>query len=288
MTIFNLGSINVDHFYRVPHLPVAGETLAATGYDFGLGGKGANQSVAATRMGSTVVHIGMVGPDGSGLEMLGASGVDVRFVGTEGSVTGNACIYVDDQGENLIVVLPGGNHEQSSALIEAALSEAKPGDHFMLQNEATRGAEAARLAKSKGCFVVYSAAPFKADKVAEMLPLADLVVVNDIEAEQLAAHLECEVADLPVPNLIITQGSKGAVWRGSETIEQAAFPVDPVDTTGAGDCFIGAVVAGLDQGMSVPEALRFGSAAAALQVTRHGTAQAMPDRAEVEAMLSGD
>jgi ribokinase len=288
MTIFNLGSINVDHFYRVPHLPVPGETLAATGYDFGLGGKGANQSVAATKMGSRVVHIGMVGRDGSGRDMLAEFGVDVRFVGTDGSVTGNACVYVDGDGENLIVVLPGANHEQSLELIENALAEAAPGDHFMLQNEATLGADAARLAKARGCFVVYSAAPFKAGKVAEMLPLADLVVVNDIEAQQLADHLGCDVSDLPVPNLIVTHGAKGATWRGAETFEQPAFPVDPVDTTGAGDCFIGAVVAALDQGRPVPEALRFGVAAAALQVTRPGTAQAMPDRAEVEALLRGE
>ncbi|MEC7761101.1 MAG: ribokinase [Pseudomonadota bacterium] len=286
MTIFNLGSINVDHVYRVPHLPAAGETLTATGYDFGLGGKGANQSVAASRMGSKVVHIGMVGADGAGRDLLESFGVEVRFVGTEGRVTGNACIYVDDAGENLIVLMPGANHEQSSDLIEAALAHAGPDDYLMLQNEVTKNAEAARLAKAKGCFVVYSAAPFKADEVAEMLPLADLVVVNDIEAQQLAAHLGCEVADIPVQNLIITRGADGAVWRGDETVEQPAFPVDPVDTTGAGDCFIGAVVAGLDQGMSVSQALRFASAAAAIQVTRPGAAQAMPDRAEVDARLT--
>lgn len=286
MTIFNLGSINVDHFYRVPHLPVPGETLAATGYSFGLGGKGANQSVAAVSMGSKVVHIGMVGPDGSGRDLLESYGVDVRFTGTEGTITGNASVYVDDAGENLIVVLPGANHEQSLTMVESALKEAQVGDFFLLQNEVTLGAQAARLAREKGCFVVYSAAPFKADKVADMLPLADLVVVNEIEAMQLADHLGVSVDGIDVPTLVITRGPKGVTWRGSERYEQGSFPVTPVDTTGAGDCFIGSVIAGLDQGLSVPEALRLGAASAAMQVTRPGTADAIPSRAEVDAFLA--
>ncbi|MAM63426.1 ribokinase [Maritimibacter sp. UBA3975] len=288
MTVFNLGSINVDHFYRVPHLPVPGETLAATGYDFGLGGKGANQSVAAARMGSTVVHIGMVGPDGAGRDLLADYGVDVRFVGTDGSVTGNACIYVDVEGENLIVVLPGANHEQSLSMVEAALTEARSGDHFMLQNEVTLGAEAARIAKNAGCFVTYSAAPFKPEKVAEMLPLADLIVMNEVEAQQLSKHLEMMIEELPVPNILVTRGSAGVTWRGDEVIFQPAFPVHPVDTTGAGDCFIGAVIAGLDQGFTIPDALRLGAAASAIQVTRPGTAQAIPTRAETDTLLSRD
>ena len=136
MTVFNFGSINIDHFYRLPHLPGPGETLAATGYDRGLGGKGANQSVAAHRAGGDVVHIGMVGPDGSGRRELAGFGVDVRFVGTEGRVTGHANVHVDAAGENMIVVLPGANHEQSLTLLKSALAEARPGDHFMLQGEA--------------------------------------------------------------------------------------------------------------------------------------------------------
>lgn len=288
MTVFNLGSINIDHFYRVPHLPVPGETLAATGYAKGLGGKGANQSVAAARAGSRVVHIGMVGPDGSGKRELDRFGVDTRFVGMGGSVTGHANVHVDDAGENLIVVLPGANHEQSLTLVETAISEAKPGDYFMLQNEAALGAEAAKHARAQGCFVVYSAAPFKPEKTADMLPLADLLVVNEVEAQQMADHLGVSVDQMDVPNLLVTKGAAGAVWRerGGTEHQVAAFKVDPVDTTGAGDCFIGAVIAAMDQGMSIEDALRFGAAASALQVTRPGTADAIPTRAEVDAFLA--
>ena len=138
-------------------------------------------------------------------------------------------------------------------------------------------------------FVVYSAAPFKPEIAEKMLPHIDLVVLNEIEAGQLADALGMPVDQVPVANMLVTQGSSGAIWRDHETGEATevnAFPVEPVDTTGAGDCFIGYVLAGLDQGLTRPEAMRLGAAAAALQVTRPGTADAMPSREEVEAFLA--
>lgn len=290
MTVFNFGSINVDHFYRLPHLSQPGETLTATGYNTGLGGKGANQSVAVAKAGVEVHHIGMVGSDGAHMRQhLGDMGVNITYVNSEGTVTGHANIYVDPDGENEIVVFPGANHEQSLSLLKRALDTAKPGDFFMMQNEITLKLEAARLAQEKGLFVVYSAAPFKADVAREMLPFADLLVLNEVESEQLSVALGVPVDEIPVPSLLITKGAQGAVWYDhgtGETLEVSAIPVQSVDTTGAGDCFIGYVVAGLDQGMTRSEALRFGSAAAALQVTRPGTADAIPARDEVDAFLA--
>lgn len=291
MAVYNLGSINVDHFYQVPHLPRPGETLAATGHATGLGGKGANQSVAVAMAGSLVHHIGMVGPDGEAVRArMAALGVDVTHVGTGEMVTGHANIFVDPQGENAIVVLPGANHEQSLSQLESALSGAQEGDAFLLQNEVTLKLEAAEIARARGLFVVYSAAPFKPEIAREVLPYVDLLVLNEIEAEQLSEALGLPVDEIPVPHLLTTRGAKGAVWRDQESdraIAVPAFPVDPVDTTGAGDCFIGYVVAGIDQGLSEEEAMRLGAAAAALKVTRPGTADAIPARAEVDAFLAG-
>ncbi len=289
MSVYNFGSINVDRFYQVPHLPRPGETLSATGHETGLGGKGANQSVAAAKAGATVRHIGMVGPDGAEMRWyLGQLGVDVTHVRSDGSVTGHANICVDPQGENAIVVFPGANREQSLARLETALAEAKPGDFFLLQNEVNMHQEAAKLARDRGLFVVYSAAPFRAELAREMLPLTDLLVLNEGEAEQLSDVLGLPLDEIPVPNVLVTRGARGAVWHdqtnGSVT-EVAAVPVDPIDTTGAGDCFIGYVVAGLDQGLSREQALGLGAAAAALQVTRSGTADAMPGRDEVDKFL---
>jgi ribokinase len=289
MTVFNLGSINVDRFYRVPHLPKPGETLPATGHDTGLGGKGANQSVAVARAGSRVHHIGMIGPDNAWVrDRLIGFGVDVAHVGACDMATGHAIINVDESGENAIVTYAGANYHQSVEVIGAALATAGPDDIFMFQNEVSHKPDAARIAHEKGLFVVYSAAPFKPEAVAELLPFVDLLVLNEIETEQLCAALGVQLAEIPVPNLLMTRGAEGATWRDQATGEETsvrAFRVDPVDTAGAGDCFIGYTVAGLDQGLSRADALRLGAAAAAVKVTRAGTADAIPDRAEVDEFL---
>lgn len=291
MSVWNLGSINVDLFYRLPHLVQPGETLPATAHEIGLGGKGANQSVAVARAGAEVHHLGMIGADNTWvLDRLTGYGVDVAHVGRADAATGHALILVDEAGENAIVTYAGANYRQSLDAVTAALGGAAAGDMFMLQNEVSLKVESARIAQEKGLFVVYSAAPFKADVVGEMLPHVDLLVLNEVEAEQLAEALAMPVPEIPVANLIVTRGAKGASWREQATGEETrveAFAVTPVDTAGAGDCFIGYVVAGLDQGLSRAEALRLGAAAAALKVTRPGTADAIPSRAEVDAFLAG-
>ncbi len=285
MTVFNLGSINVDHFYQVPHLPAPGETLAATSFQTGLGGKGANQSVAASLAGSPVIHIGAVGQDGDwATGQLAGFGVDVTHVIKTNAPTAHAIINIDTQGENAIVVFSGANVKQSLTQAKQALSKAKPGDTLLLQNETNLQSDVARLAKDRGVFVIYSAAPFSPDAVRDMAPYTDLLVVNEIEAEQLRAAF----GSIPVKNLIVTRGAEGSVWQedGKPDISAPAFPVAPVDTTGAGDCFIGSLAAALDQGANRTNAMRFASAASAIQVTRPGTADAIPTKAETDAFLA--
>lgn len=290
MTVYNLGSINLDHFYQVPHLPEPGETLAATRLDSGLGGKGANQSVAVAQGGSAVFHVGMVGADGGWVKArLAELGVDVSGIATSSRPTGHANVHVDTAGENMIVTYPGANHDQGLDHIAAVLAGAGPGDIFMLQNEVSQRVEAARMAREKGMFVVYAAAPFKPEVAEAMLPYVDLLVLNEIEAEQLSAALGQPIDEIPVPHILVTRGSDGAGWRDQatgEVTQVASFPVVAVDTTGAGDCFTGYVVAGLDQGLAREDALRLAAAASALHVTRPGTADAIPTRAEVDAFLA--
>jgi len=278
--IYCLGSINADFTYRVPHLPGPGETLAATSVARGLGGKGANQSVAAALAGSHVRHIGAVGPDGAWLlNTLRDSGVDVSSVAQLDTPTGHAVICVDADAENGIILFPGANQEQSLTQLKKALSTAKPNDILLLQNESNLQLEAAQQAKALGMRVIYSAAPFCAEAVRAIMPFTDLLVMNEGEAAQLVGTPDC-------PHLI-TRGAAGADWsEGNDTIHVSAFAVTPVDTTGAGDCFIGYVAAGLDLGLLPRDALRLGSAAAALQIQRPGTAEAIPTRAEVDALLS--
>ncbi|HHS94826.1 MAG TPA: ribokinase, partial [Rhodobacterales bacterium] len=129
MTVFNLGSINVDLFYQVAHLPMPGETLPATSHQIGLGGKGANQSVAVAKAGSLVRHIGMTGADNDWIrDRLAGYGIDLTHVGTSPEPTGHAIINVDAAGENAIVTFAGANYHQSLEAISAALADAEPGD----------------------------------------------------------------------------------------------------------------------------------------------------------------
>ena len=290
MTIYNLGSINADLFYSVPHLPQPGETLAATGHSTGLGGKGANQSVAASLAGSPVVHIGAIGRDGIWtVQRLREFGVDTAHVSMLDTPTAHAIINVDPQGENAIVIFPGANLEQSLTQVESTLSAASIGDTLMLQNETTLQPQAAEIAKSRGLQVIYSAAPFDADAVRAVLPNTDLLVMNAVEADQLAQALSLRLEDLPVPHVLVTRGADGATWldlQSGDRVDLPAFPVTPVDTTGAGDCYVGYVAAGLDQGMAPRDAMRLAAAASAIQVTRPGTADAIPSRDEVDAFLS--
>lgn len=284
MAVFNLGSINIDHFYDVDHLPAPGETIAATGYRTGLGGKGANQSVAAARAGAKVFHAGAVGAGGEWARaVLGSFGVDTSNVVKLSEPSGHAVICVDPKGENSIVIVPGVNRQLTGHDAEASLRFAKVGDVLLLQNETSAQAEAARIGREKGLFVIYSAAPFDVGAVSAVLPYVDMLVMNEIEAQQLHDALGA----VTLPQTVITLGARGAVWRKEgKDLMQPGFNVDPVDTTGAGDCFTGALAAAMDHGMPGAEVLRFAVAASALQVTKPGTAAAMPGLDEIQDFLS--
>ncbi|MGD9294022.1 MAG: ribokinase [Roseobacter sp.] len=286
MAIYNLGSINVDYVYRVPHLVQAGETLAATGRTQGLGGKGANMSVAAARAACRVVHVGAVGADGRwASDRLMEYGVDTRHIAVVDRPTGHANIFVDESGENAIVLLPGANHAISDDTIGAALSEASAGDIFLAQNETNGQAYAARMAQSLGLRVVYAAAPFDPRAVSEMVECTDMLILNQVEATQLVAETGSELENLPVSDIIVTMGAEGCRWipKDRAAIQTFAAPdVKPVDTTGAGDTFAGYLIAGMERGMPMAQAIDLATRAAALMVTRVGTADVIPDLKEIE------
>jgi len=285
MAVYTLGSINIDHVYRVPHLPKPGETLAADSYTMGLGGKGANQSVAAARAGAAVFHIGAVGGDGAwSLTQLQVYGVDTAHVAWFEGPTGHAIINVDPQAENAIVLFSGANQQLSESHAAEALNGARAGDTLMMQNETSAQAGAAQIAAARGMRVMYSAAPFEVSALRAVLPFATLLLMNEGEAAALWQAL----GTMPKTDIIITKGAKGAEWisASTEPLFVPSFPVTPVDTTGAGDCFAGTIAAALDAGLSPEQAMRRAAAAAAIQVTRPGAAAAMPTRAEVEAFMA--
>ncbi len=286
MTVFTLGSINIDHIYRLARLPAPGETIAVLDYLAGLGGKGANQSVAAARAGAPVVHVGAIGPDGEwARDSLAAEGIDTRHITAVSEPTGHAIVMLDGSGENSILVHAGANRAIPPQTIDLALSAGVAGDILLLQNETTQQDVAARAAQARGMRVLYSAAPFDISAVTAVLPHVDILLMNAVEAEQL---VEASGGQAPNVAMIVTRGGKGADWipLSGSPVHVAAFPADPVDTTGAGDCFAGVLAAGLAAGLDVPDAMRRAAAAAAIQITRPGAAAAMPTAAEIDAGMA--
>jgi ribokinase len=286
MAIWNLGSINADMVYTLPHLPAPGETLAALDLQQFLGGKGANMSVAAARAGSHVCHIGAVGPDGTwAVDRLLEYGVNTRHVTQIDTPTGHAIIAVDRQAENQIILFPGANRAISSDQLGQALTQAESGDILVLQNETNMQPEAAKMGHDLGLRVCYAAAPFDAAAVQAVLPFLDLLFLNEVEAQQLQQATGKTPIELGVSDVIITLGAKGARHFSAETGNTQDIPahaVTAVDTTGAGDTFTGYVLSGLDRSLSMPQAMALAARAAALMVTRPGTADVIPDLKEVQ------
>ncbi len=289
MAIINFGSINIDHVYRVARMPAPGETLTVKSYDRFLGGKGANQSIAIAKSGGLVRHVGAIGPDGGwAAEKLQEAGVDPGHLTVVDEPTGHAVILVDDAGENQIVICAGANRCLTIDQIAAELDTANAEDKWvLLQNETNCTSDIVRCAKAAGFRVAYSAAPFVAEETLPLVDSVDLLIVNDVEAKALAVAGGSSMSDMACAELLITRGEHGAEFHHSGSIfKQAAFGVTPVDTTGAGDTFLGAFLARYSQGGDAGEALQFAAAASAIQVTRPGAADAIPDEGEVMNFLS--
>ena len=260
-----LGSLNLDLVVSVPRHPAPGETVLGGALRRVFGGKGANQAVAAAAAGAPTALAGRVGDDDAGrayLARLRALGVDAgRVAVSAGAATGHAIVVVDAAGENAIVVSPGANAEVGAAEAAAA-GDLRPGDVLLLQLELAPGvvAAAARAASAAGARVVLNLAPY-ADLPADVLALADPVVVNEHEHELLRGRGE-------PPSLLVTSGAAGSRW-GSRRV--AAVPVaQVVDTTGAGDAYCGTLAARLALGDEPETAMRAASSAAAQAVTRLG------------------
>ncbi len=216
-------------------------------------------------------------------ERLLEYGVDTPHIAVLDAPTGHANILVDRHGENSIVIFQGANVGLTEAIIGGALTEASPGDTLVMQNETNGQEYATATAQSLGLRVVYAAAPFDAAATARVLGRIDLLVLNAVEAAQLEEEMGQPLGALDVQNVVVTLGGDGCKWV-SNTGEKRfdAYPAEVVDTTGAGDTFTGYLVAGLDRGMQISEAIDLALKAGALMVGRRGTADVIPDLKEVQ------
>jgi ribokinase len=298
-TIAVVGSVNMDLVVRTARFPAAGETLIGDGFATIAGGKGANQAVAAQRLGGRVGLVACVGDDEFGAIMrqgLADEGIDVTHVDVRtGEVSGVALITVDTAGENTIIVVPGANGTLSAEDVETAREAIAGARVLLLQLEVplpTVGA-AARLAHEAGASVILNAAPAAAVPDT-LLSLAEYVVVNESEIFVLAGEgitdRQAAVHALQARGartIVLTLGSAGAVLFAADgrVTTEVAFSVEVVDTTAAGDAFVGAFAVALAEGLTADEALRRGNAAGALSVTREGAQPSLPRREDVDAWL---
>lgn len=299
--IVTVGSINMDLVTIVDHHPEPGETILGSDYKANPGGKGANQAVAASRLGKEVSMIGRLGTDAFGeqlLQNLKNEGVDTRWIERLELPSGVAFISVDEAGQNRIIVAPGANKELRPEVLQPrAFDDAKI---VLLQLEIPLSTvrEAARLGKSAGATTILNAAPVVRLSAGDY-EFIDILVINEIEAGMLlkkdrpqdpkeALALATEILDL-VPNVIITLGEMGAVWRSTVAGgHHEAFQVKAVDTTAAGDAFVGTLAALIAEDQPLERAVSWACAAGALATTKAGAQSSLPVRKDIELLLGGN
>jgi len=300
--ILTLGSLNMDLITRTPRLPAPGETILGTAFSTASGGKGANQALAAAKLGAPVKMIGRVGADDFGKMLrhdLNAAGVDTQYLGTDANTaTGIASIWVDDTGQNSIIVAPGANARVSRADVDAAVAAFRDARVIVAQLEIPLDTVeyAFQLARKHNLLTILNPAPAQ-PLTRAMLALADALIPNETEATQLtgiqtvdfesAQNAARVLRQAGARRVLITLGAQGALWVDGDAPAQsiAPFPVRVVDTTAAGDAFVGALAASLARDNDWTTSLRQASAAGALATTKLGAQPALPTRAELDAFL---
>ena len=298
MRILNIGSLNIDFVYGVDHIVRPGETISSDHLDVFCGGKGLNQSVALSRAGLEVFHAGMVGEDGEMLlEALARNGLDASLIRRAPGRNGHTVIQVDAGGQNCILLYGGTNRQLTEDYVDEVLAKTSPDDIILLQNETNLVGEIIDRAWRRGLRVVLNTAPMDS-----LVPTYDLgklawLIVNEIEGAEITGHdsenasgiVETLAAGYPGVGLLLTLGNRGVCCHHSgRRLGLGIYEVPVADTTAAGDTFTGYFLYGILHGLSLEETLRQATMASAICVTRHGAANSVPSREEVEKALAGN
>lgn len=290
MKLVNFGSLNIDYTFRVSEIVRPGQTIDSLSEQCSPGGKGLNQSLAAARAGAEVCHAGSVGEDGAFLrQLLEADDVDCRFLRTVETGTGKAFIQVERSGQNCIVLSAGANRTNTREFCDTVLSEFGPGDILLLQNEINEIDYLIECGAQRGMTVVLNPSPMNEGVLACDLSKVSMFILNEDEGALLTgAKSEEDILTgleqkYPNAKIILTLGDKGSTYAfHGERVHQASFPVETVDTTGAGDTFTGYLLAGYMKGEPMDKCLETAARAAAIAVTRHGAARAIPRKEELD------
>lgn len=281
--LFVLGSINTDLVINTPYIPQQGETLMGSGFFTAHGGKGANQAVAASRSEASVLMCGAVGDDEFGRlakQSLVDEGIDCKYVKTIDNCSSGVAVIIVNDGDNRIILDPGANYSVSKEDVDAFLNNSESGDIFLTQLELPIDvvSYALKRAKEKGLYVVLNPAPCHKEIVSS-LKYVDLLIPNETECAQLGGIDKLKRDDLTI---IVTLGSKGyRIINRSMDETYPCLKVKAIDTTAAGDTFIGALLAMLLEGTSLVDAAKYASKAASIACTRKGAQPSIPYKREL-------
>lgn len=294
MRVLNMGSMNLDYVYSVDHIILPGETEATGTRNTFLGGKGMNQSCALAKAGVEVYHGGMIGTDGQVfLDACKKYGIHSEYIRTVEGPSGHTIIQIDKNAQNSILLYGGANHKFTEEYIDEVLACFDENDLLLLQNEINLLPYVVERAFKKGMKIALNPSPFNEKLAAVDMGKISIFLLNEVEGYQITGHTQPEeitakLLDMyPHAKIVLTLGKDGAVYADAEQkYFQPIYQVKAVDTTAAGDTFTGYFLAGLAEGMPIPEILKMSAKAASIAVSREGAVPSIPYRAEVlEALL---
>lgn len=284
MKILNLGSMNLDYFYKVKEIVKPGETISSSSLEIKMGGKGLNQSIALSRNFSNLYHAGLIGKDGIELKnLLDKNNIDTTFVEVIDTRTGNAIIQLEESGENSIVLYPGANYCFTKEYIDKVLENFTSSDYLVIQNEINNIDYIIDRAFEKKMKIFLNPSPITDSLLKSDLSKVYMFILNEQEALKICeASSRNDVVNkliekFPNSKFVMTKGKNGSLYFDKEKIiEQKAYSVNALDTTGAGDTFTGFFITSFIKGEGVEKALDIASIASALCVTKKGASNAIP------------
>lgn len=296
MKVLCFGSLNIDYTYKLDHFVQKGETISSKELIVCSGGKGLNQSIALSKAGGDTYHAGAIGEDGRFLlEQLNEAGVNTEYVAVLSNVrSGNAIIQNEAGGDNCIILYGGANQSITKEQIENVFEHFEKDDFIVLQNEINELDYIVKCAKEREMRIVLNPSPMNEKVLRLPLEYIDYFIVNEVEALQILGKEKNQELDgiklaeelrrrFPSAAIVLTMGAVGAVYVDSkETVTQAAFKVQAVDTTAAGDTFTGFFIGGIMRGLETKEAMLEAAKASAIAVTRQGAAPSIPTWEEIE------
>ena len=296
MKVLNIGSLNLDYVYSVDHIIQPGETESTGSRNIFLGGKGINQSMALAKAGAEIYHGGLIGEDGQAfIEACKEYGVNYDYIRTIDGATGHTIIQVDKNAQNCILLYGGANQMLTEEYVDEVLAGFEKGDILLLQNEVNQLPYIIDKAYEKGMQIALNPSPFNEKLNAVDMKKISIFLLNEVEGGQITGLTDpdevfAKMQEMfPHAKIVLTLGKDGAKYaEGDQVYYQPIFKVQAVDTTAAGDTFTGYFLAGLIEGMEIPEILKMSAKASSIAVTREGAVPSIPYRAEVEEALKNN